>query len=1030
MSEHDFADSWIGVTPYGRYCRPKLSALLAAVGLDVTYTRARGAYLYREDGAGGETPVLDLVSGFGAGLLGHNNPELKALLKARLDDDVPFLAQCAERREAGRLAENLNRVLPGPTRYLCHLANSGSEAVEAAFKHAYRVRLEALRREFEAISRSIERFFHEAESKDPELEVPGSEKDLGRFRDDLDQHNLAEFERFQNHPVVLAFKGSFHGKTSAALKVTFNQTYRETFEGMSAIQAEFLDAEDVERLADIRDAHAIEFLVPHIEDGRILVGRQRRSRVMALCLEVIQGEGGIRPLPDAVLETLARVHDGLGVPYVIDEIQTGCGRTGTFFAYEATALRAIEPEYVTLSKALGGGLLKVGAALIREDVYDQDFGILHTSTFAEDEPGCAVANGVVDILTRDGGRFMKDVADKGAYFLDGLRRLQSRYPDVVRDVRGRGLMIGLELADLGDKSPLFRFGIRQGFLSLLVAGYLLHHHAIRVLAPLSTLLKGNPGKKRQSILRIQPPACITREEIDRALTAFAEVCAVISSNNEGILVGHLLHVPPTDAERRDPPTVEVRHPPRALDTRFDARVGFVVHPTGIGQVLRYYFPTLEGRVDLGRLASWWSRLARFLEPDVFHSEHIGSNGFVVEVNLVSTPYLPDYMIDVLRRSSRRAEPSRLDRLRLREVQDKIQDAVTVAKELGDDHIHTSMVGLGALTSVVTDRGLTVNDYEVPITTGNAYTTGLMVRGILEAADHASLHLPDARAAVVGAAGNIGSALTAALSRRVGRMRLVGRASAEGLERLRAARMQCLVYLAHKAREQVIQGTPVSEVHVGGVGDRILHDIVLPRIARGGATSAWKRAEQWLCGAEGDGPELTALLEEAVDRHGGSEGNDYISLHLSVDAVRDCDVVTIATTSTDADLITPDLVRPGSVVSCLSVPSNLSAAFGEHLHEYLVFDGGYARLPEGQVVDCVGLPGGGLAFGCFSETLILGFDGRNSSFAHGPIAPEQVDEVLETGEMYGFDLGSFKLGDEAYTPEILAGAASADQENQP
>jgi acetylornithine/succinyldiaminopimelate/putrescine aminotransferase/predicted amino acid dehydrogenase len=1015
MSDIDLDAAWLGATPYAAYCRPKLSALLASVGLDVAYTEARGAYLYRDDPFMGRVPVLDLVSGFGAGLLGHNNPELKACLKAQLDANVPFLAQCAERREAGLLAESLNRVLPAKARYLCHLANTGTEAVEAAFKHAYRVRLEALRREFEAISRSIERFFRDAEREHPDIEVPGSEKDLGRFRDDVDQHNLAEFERFKSHPVVLAVKGSFHGKTSAALKVTFNQTYRESFEGLSAIQAEFIGHEDFKRLPDIRDAHAVEFLAPHIEDGRIVVSSVRRTRVMALCLEVIQGEGGIRPLPADALDTLARIHGSLGVPYVIDEIQTGCGRTGTFFAYEGTPLRDVDPEYVTLSKALGGGLLKVGAALIREDVYDQDFGILHTSTFAEDELGCGLANRVIEILTRDDGRFMKEVADKGAYFLAGLRRLQARYPDVVGDVRGRGLMMGLEFTDLRDKSPLFRFGIRQGFLSLLVASYLLHHHRIRVLAPLTTLLKGNPGKKRQAILRIQPAADITFEEIDRTLAAFDEVCGVISRNNEAVLVGHLVGVPPTDDERRHP---------------IEAPVGFVVHPTGIEQVLRYYLPTLEGKVDPGRLASWWSRLARFLEPDVFHSEHIDSNGFAIEVNLVATPYLPAQLVEVQRRNAAASLPGRLDRLMLQEVQDKIQDAVTVAKELGDDHIPTSMVGLGALTSVVTDRGLTVNDYEVPVTTGNAYTAGLMVLGILKAAAHRRIQLAEARVAVVGAAGNIGSVLAAVMSRRAGRLRLVGRASPDGLARLRQARMQVLVYLAHKAREQVSAGTPLAEVRVGGVGDRILRDIMLPSLARGDAMSPWKRAENWLRGSEEDSPELNALLEDAVDQRGGPDGNDYMSLHLGVEAVADCDVVTVATTSTNADLITPALVRKGAVVSCASVPSNLSTSFRDHLDEYLVFDGGYARLPEGHVIDCVGLPGGGLAFGCLSETLILGFEGRNSSFARGPIKPEQVDEVLELGDMCGFGLGSFKLNDEAYTPEILAGVGATDEERRP
>jgi predicted amino acid dehydrogenase len=143
----------------------------------------------------------------------------------------------------------------------------------------------------------------------------------------------------------------------------------------------------------------------------------------------------------------------------------------------------------------------------------------------------------------------------------------------------------------------------------------------------------------------------------------------------------------------------------------------------------------------------------------------------------------------------------------------------------------------------------------------------------------------------------------------------------------------------------------------------------------------------------------------------------------VDAVRDCDIVTIATNSTESRLITPELVKKGSVVSCASVPSNLSTAFKDHMHDYLVFDGGYARLPEGHEIDCVGLPEKGLAYGCLSETLLLGFDGQNSSFATGPIEPEQVEQTLRMADLYGFELGDFKLNETPYPVKLLRGSGN-------
>jgi hypothetical protein len=255
---------------------------------------------------------------------------------------------------------------------------------------------------------------------------------------------------------------------------------------------------------------------------------------------------------------------------------------------------------------------------------------------------------------------------------------------------------------------------------------------------------------------------------------------------------------------------------------------------------------------------------------------------------------------------------------------------------------------------------------------------------------------------------------------VGRLRLVGHDSGEdSLQRLRTTRLRCLVYLARKAREQVRSGTPLEDVRVGGVGDRILREIVVPALRAGGDSPGWRVVNDWVHGRVRYSLELAGFLEAAVDRDGGMENNDYITLHLSVEAVGDCDVVTVATSSPEGRLVTPELVKRGAVVSCASVPSNLSAAFQDHLDEYLVFDGGYGRLPEGNVIDCVGLPENGLAFGCLCETILLGFDGQNCSFARGAIKPEQVDRTLELADLYGFELGEFKLNETPYQAELLA-----------
>ena len=380
--------------PFAEFCRPKLAVLLQSLKLDITYQRAAGNYLYRraERSADSLVAVLDLVGGFGAGLLGHHHSELVSTMVSAIQSGVPVMAQSANRRAAGELAQKLNQLAKTAGRYYCIFTNSGAESVEAALKHTYKVRFDAVRRHYEDVTRKLHDVVRHAAQTGTTLELPGGRTDIAKLRDDLDEHNLAQLQAFQDGPVVFALKGGFHGKTSSALKVTFNRSYRESFEGLSAIRPVFLDPDRPELMTELAIEARIEFMVTVVEEGRVVIRREPESKVIALVLEVILGEGGIRPVPEKSLETLATLHGALGIPYILDEIQTGCGRTGSVFGWHDTALRVIEPDYIVLSKALGGGMVKIGATMIHERVHDPDFGVLHTSTFAEDELSCMVAS--------------------------------------------------------------------------------------------------------------------------------------------------------------------------------------------------------------------------------------------------------------------------------------------------------------------------------------------------------------------------------------------------------------------------------------------------------------------------------------------------------------------------------------------------------------------------------------------------------------------------------------------------------------
>jgi len=980
---------------YKDHCRPKLTELLQALKLDKTYVRAEGNYMQTDSG----DEVLDLVGGFGCTILGHNHPDIIAEATQALQEHIAINAQGSIRADSARLAQRLSDLTESQQGYCVNFSNSGAESIEAAIKHAYKVQFDKVRREYERLTRILNDLYYKIEREQLDVELPGNNTDLIDFRDDLDEYNLAQFEAFQNNPVIVGFKGAFHGKTTSALKTTFNKSYRESFEGLSAIRPIYVDIHQPERITEAVDEQISTFYYPLLKDRRIELRPVCITRVITVILEVVLGEGGIRPVPDVTLSRLAAMNRQRQVPLIIDEIQTGCGRLGSIFGYRDTPLGEIEPEYIVLSKALGGGISKIGATLIRRDIYDADFGILQTSTFAEDDFSARIAHKTLDLLTRNNNALLTQVKTRSAYLLQQLQSLKQRYPRLIKDVRGRGLMLGVELTPLLDRSPFFRASGKQGVLSLLIASYLLEYHHIRLLAPLTSMLKGNPGKSRLSILRIQPPVTITPEEVDRLVAGLQEVCEIIENNNEYCLIAHLLgkHLP---AEARVTPNhVPVRWPVVDETGHIDSRVGFIVHPTTLGKLVKYYFPSFnEYDWQPEALEAWWNLISRFLEPVHVKSTYVNSNEFVIENNLVFIPYMPDYIT--------RVKPPALTQ----EMQDKIQDAVTVARELGDDNIPVSMVGLGAFTSIATQNGLTLNDYEMPITTGNAYTTALTIQGIMRAAACKGLDLSKASVAVVGASGNIGMVVAQIMALNVGQLCLIGRPGERGLTRLTYARQQCLqeiartIYLERQSGYLERQsGTNFEQSQLTGIGltvyaqleqalntpDTPLHDLA--------------HALQQQSPGPDFGKQLSQAIEPAfLDR--------VMPLQLGVEQLHQYDVIVAATNSTDRELINRDNVKPDAIVCCTSVPSNLSQGFEHSQATQFAFDGGLAKLPEDSHIHFVGMPTDGLAYGCMAETLLLGFEGQNHSFCKGTLTTEQVYHTIELAETHGFDLGELKLND--------------------
>ena len=971
---------------YGEYCKPKLAELLSCLKLDKQYVKAKGNFLYDEEG----NQVADFIGGFGATVLGHNHDALQARIIDIIERNIPIHAQVSVRSESARLAHRLSELTQGNTKYCVNFSNSGTESIEVALKHAYKVHFDRIRREYERLTRILNDFYYRMQEEGEPYDLP-VDKTLVDFRDDLDEYNLTQFEDFQNNPVAIALKGSFHGKTSASLKLTFNKSYREPYEGLSSIRPYYVNPDQIENVSEAINDSYCKFLYPVVIQNKVELRPVKIGKVFALIFETIQGEGGIKPLPDKTLQFLADQHKKLGIPYIIDEIQTGCGRTGSFFSYHQTPLRKILPEYICLSKALGGGIVKIGATLIRRDIYDEDFSILHTSTFSEDGFSSEVSMKLIDLLLENNGRIMRNAVEKGDYMQGRLNDLQQRYPRIIKEVRGKGLMIGVELTELKDFSPFFRASGKQGILSMLIASYLLNYHNFRILAPLTTILKGNPGKKRLSVLRLQPPLTVTNELIDKLIDALAEVCEIIECNNEYCLIAHLFGDKVSREVLEQPIKCPSLFPIIEKDQHIDARTGFVVHPTKLEYLRDYYFPSfIHYPVNDNDLLDWWNQISRFLEPVHIKSEYISSNDFVIENSMIFVPYMPKYLTE-------EKKP-----FLVQEIRDKIQDAVIVAKELGDDNIPVSIVGLGAYISIATANGLTINDYEMSITTGNAYTTALTVLGIMKAVETKKLPLDKAEVSIFGATGNIGYVIAQILAPRVRCLNLVGSNRKGYSKRLEMVRLACLQEIL-----KTIHNVYCNLNGIGGIG--YLGQEVM-RVLESRAKPVFIKIYEQL---QQTGKICNSIVVEFYNMLLSTkliDINELIRVGNDVGNITRSDIIILATNSPNPDLITPKMVKDGAIVCNVSVPSNLSREFEQQPNNVLAFDGGLALLPEDSKIDLVGMPRDGMCYGCMAETLLLGFYGHNHSFSKGVINPEKVYKTLEMAHNHGFVLGPLRLND--------------------
>ena len=408
---------------------------------DLVVDRASGSWIQTVDGE----RYLDYTSGIGVVNTGHAHPRVVAAMSEQAARGIHLQQNIVYHEPGLRLHERLPARFPNAhhgERYGLFLSNSGAEAVEAAVK-------------------------------------------------------LAKYAT--RRPAVVAFRGGFHGRTHGAMALTSSGVkYRGHYEPMlgSVYFAPF--PYPLRNPTGRGDEAALQFALDGLEE--LFATLVYPEDVAAFVVEPILGEGGYVIPPDGFVPALREVADRHGILLAVDEIQTGYGRTGRFFATEWTSA---SPDIVIMAKGIASGL-PLSGILAPRSLLDRFGPGAHGGTFGGNAVACAAALATLDVI--DDERLAENAERQGARLLDGLRRVAGDHPNVA-EVRGRGLMVAIEFANRETLEPM-----PDAAKALLAAAL------DRRLLLLSC---GTHGQ----VVRVVPPLTTSDDEVDLALQAMGEALA-------------------------------------------------------------------------------------------------------------------------------------------------------------------------------------------------------------------------------------------------------------------------------------------------------------------------------------------------------------------------------------------------------------------------------------------------------------------------------------------------------------------------
>ncbi|MEH2064971.1 MAG: aspartate aminotransferase family protein [Nostoc sp.] len=287
-------------------------------------------------------------------------------------------------------------------------------------------------------------------------------------------HTVLDVEK----PIILTAHASFHGRTLATVTATAQPKYQKYFD---PLVPGF-------HYVNYNDINAVEVAISELDEGDY--------RVAAILIEPLQGEGGVRPGDVAYFKKLRQICDETGILLIFDEVQVGMGRSGKLWGYEHLG---VEPDIFTSAKGLGGGI-PIGAMMSKKfcDVFQPGE---HASTFGGNPFVCGVALAVCQTLERE--NILQNVEDRGEQLRDGLRAIAAKYPQHIGEVRGWGLINGLELrADIElTAADVVNAAIKEGVL----------------------LVPAGP-----KVIRFVPPLIVTEAEVNSALEAVDKAIAILT----------------------------------------------------------------------------------------------------------------------------------------------------------------------------------------------------------------------------------------------------------------------------------------------------------------------------------------------------------------------------------------------------------------------------------------------------------------------------------------------------------------------